>query len=108
MGQRVWLEDGLIGFINKLLDCSGGRHHSRLAMGSASHPSSLPFIPYGACSPILARLRPVVNNAAGRQEVNRIPENCMGCGVCVLKCEPEALTMELVHPPEWIPKLATT
>jgi ferredoxin len=31
-------------------------------------------------------------------------ENCVGCGLCVLKCGPEAITMELVRPPEFIPE----
>jgi len=31
------------------------------------------------------------------------PENCMGCGVCVLVCEPRSLLMEIVRPPEHIP-----
>ena len=31
-------------------------------------------------------------------------ENCVGCGLCVLKCGPEAMTMELVRPPEFIPE----
>ena len=31
-------------------------------------------------------------------------EKCVGCGLCVLKCGPGAMTMELVRPPEFIPK----
>jgi NAD-dependent dihydropyrimidine dehydrogenase PreA subunit len=31
-------------------------------------------------------------------------EKCMGCGVCVLKCEPQALRLDLVRPPEHIPQ----
>ncbi len=31
------------------------------------------------------------------------PENCMGCGVCVLVCDPGSLTMTIVRPPEHIP-----
>jgi ferredoxin len=31
-------------------------------------------------------------------------EKCVGCGVCVLKCPPGAMTMELVRPPEFIPE----
>ena len=31
------------------------------------------------------------------------PENCMGCGVCVLACEPGSLKMAIVRPPEHIP-----
>jgi Pyruvate/2-oxoacid:ferredoxin oxidoreductase delta subunit len=35
-------------------------------------------------------------------------EKCMGCGACVPKCPIEgALTMELVHPPEFIPETIT-
>ena len=30
-------------------------------------------------------------------------ENCMGCGVCVLVCEPASLLMQTVRPPEHIP-----
>jgi NAD-dependent dihydropyrimidine dehydrogenase PreA subunit len=31
------------------------------------------------------------------------PENCMGCAVCVLVCEPQSLKMAIVRPPEHIP-----
>lgn len=31
-------------------------------------------------------------------------DKCVGCGVCILKCGPLAMTMELVRPPEFIPK----
>ena len=31
------------------------------------------------------------------------PEKCFGCGVCVLGCEPAALKMKTVRPPEHIP-----
>ena len=31
------------------------------------------------------------------------PEKCWGCGVCVLGCEPAALKMKTVRPPEHIP-----
>ncbi len=31
------------------------------------------------------------------------PEKCFGCGVCVLGCEPVALKMKVVRPPEHIP-----
>ncbi|GAB4334397.1 MAG: 4Fe-4S binding protein [Dehalococcoidia bacterium] len=34
------------------------------------------------------------------------PEKCMGCGVCVLVCEPKSLKMALVRPPEHIPQLS--
>jgi len=30
-------------------------------------------------------------------------EKCVGCGICVLKCQPKAIVMELVKPPEFIP-----
>lgn len=33
-------------------------------------------------------------------------EKCYGCGLCVLKCQPEALSMKLVRPLEHIPGLA--
>ena len=32
-----------------------------------------------------------------------INEHCMGCGVCVVKCPNQAMTMELIRPPEHIP-----
>jgi Pyruvate/2-oxoacid:ferredoxin oxidoreductase delta subunit len=32
-----------------------------------------------------------------------IEAECMGCGVCVLQCKKQALTFELVRPPEHIP-----
>jgi ferredoxin len=31
-------------------------------------------------------------------------EHCMGCGVCVIKCPNQAMTLELVRPPEHIPE----
>ena len=31
-------------------------------------------------------------------------EKCRGCGLCVLECGPEAITMELTRPPEFIPE----
>lgn len=34
------------------------------------------------------------------------PEKCWGCGLCVLKCQPGALSMKLVRPLEHIPGLA--
>ena len=35
-----------------------------------------------------------------------INEHCLGCGVCVVKCPKQALTMELIRPPEHIPTLS--
>ena len=32
------------------------------------------------------------------------PAKCMGCGICVLKCEPQALSLQLVRPAEHIPQ----
>lgn len=32
------------------------------------------------------------------------PDKCVGCGICVLKCSPGAMKMELVRPPEYIPE----
>lgn len=42
---------------------------------------------------------------AGHKKMKAVvnPENCMGCGVCVLVCEPKSLLMEIVRPPEHIP-----
>jgi len=42
---------------------------------------------------------------AGHKKLKAVvnPENCMGCGVCVLVCEPKSLVMEIVRPPEHIP-----
>ena len=34
-------------------------------------------------------------------------EKCVGCGICVLKCQPKAIVMELVKPPEFIPATLT-
>jgi Fe-S-cluster-containing hydrogenase component 2 len=31
-------------------------------------------------------------------------EKCFGCGVCVLKCEPKAIAMKLLRPPEFVPQ----
>ena len=36
-------------------------------------------------------------------KANVLAENCMGCGVCVLACEPGSLKMAIVRPPEHIP-----
>jgi NAD-dependent dihydropyrimidine dehydrogenase PreA subunit len=38
-----------------------------------------------------------------KQKSGIIKERCMGCGVCVLTCPKQALTLELVRPPEHIP-----
>lgn len=35
-----------------------------------------------------------------------ISEHCMGCGACVVKCPKNALTLELVRPPEHIPTVS--
>ncbi len=32
-----------------------------------------------------------------------IPDTCLGCGVCVVGCRHQAMTFELVRPPEFIP-----
>jgi len=31
------------------------------------------------------------------------PEKCWGCGVCSIKCKPQAIIMREVRPPEYIP-----
>jgi ferredoxin len=31
-------------------------------------------------------------------------QKCMGCGICVLKCDYQALNLKLVRPPEHIPQ----
>ncbi len=36
-----------------------------------------------------------------------IPEKCMGCGVCVIGCKQEAITFNLIRPPEFIPPAPT-
>jgi electron transport complex protein RnfB len=36
-----------------------------------------------------------------------VKEKCVGCGICVLKCLPRAIVMELVKPPEFIPATLT-
>jgi ferredoxin len=34
------------------------------------------------------------------------PDQCKGCGLCVITCEPNALTLKIVRPPEYLkPKL---
>lgn len=35
-----------------------------------------------------------------------INEHCLGCGVCVVKCPKQALTLELIRPPEHIPTVS--
>ncbi len=32
------------------------------------------------------------------------PEKCVGCGTCVLRCEPDAMIMEITRPPDSIPE----
>jgi NAD-dependent dihydropyrimidine dehydrogenase PreA subunit len=32
-----------------------------------------------------------------------INEHCMGCGLCIFKCPNQAMTLELVRPPDHIP-----
>lgn len=46
-----------------------------------------------------------MEKVAGHKKLKAVvsPENCMGCGVCVLVCEPQSLRMALVRPPEHIP-----
>jgi ferredoxin len=38
-----------------------------------------------------------------RMKAELIKEEYMGCGVCVVGCQQQALTYELVRPPEHIP-----
>jgi electron transport complex protein RnfB len=38
-----------------------------------------------------------------KMKAELIPAECMGCGVCVIGCEQQALTYELIRPPEHIP-----
>ncbi len=49
-----------------------------------------------------------MERVAGHKKLKAIveAEKCMGCGVCVLVCEPESLKMAVVRPPEHIPHLA--
>ena len=35
-----------------------------------------------------------------------INEHCLGCGVCVVKCPKQALTLKLIRPPEHIPTVS--
>ena len=35
-------------------------------------------------------------------------DKCFGCGVCVLTCEPKAMSLKLMRPPEHIPSLNAT
>ena len=36
-----------------------------------------------------------------------INENCLGCGACVVKCPKQAVTLELVRPPDHIPTISS-
>jgi NAD-dependent dihydropyrimidine dehydrogenase PreA subunit len=38
-----------------------------------------------------------------KMKAYNINEHCMGCGVCVVKCPNQAITLELIRPPEHIP-----
>jgi len=46
-----------------------------------------------------------MRNAEGSRRLKAVvdPEKCWGCGVCALVCEPRALRLDLVRPPEHIP-----
>jgi NAD-dependent dihydropyrimidine dehydrogenase PreA subunit len=39
-----------------------------------------------------------------KKKAHILEENCMGCGSCVVGCKQNALTFELVRPPEHIPE----
>jgi electron transport complex protein RnfB len=39
----------------------------------------------------------------GKEKARVIAEKCLGCGVCVVGCKKEAMTFNLVRPPEFIP-----
>ncbi len=42
-----------------------------------------------------------------KQKSSIINANCLGCGVCVVKCPKQALTLELVRPPDHIPTVSS-
>jgi NAD-dependent dihydropyrimidine dehydrogenase PreA subunit len=52
--------------------------------------------PFGA-----VEMNPVPNSKKALATI--IDEKCLGCGVCILGCEQNALTYEIVKPPEFIP-----
>jgi ferredoxin len=56
--------------------------------------------PFGAIE-----MRP--DDGPKKQKAIVLEEKCMGCGVCVLGCKTQALTFELVRPPEFIPPKPT-
>jgi Pyruvate/2-oxoacid:ferredoxin oxidoreductase delta subunit len=45
-----------------------------------------------------------MKNIGGESKAVIDADKCVGCGICVLKCGPGAMTMELVRPPDYIPK----
>ena len=36
------------------------------------------------------------------------PEKCKGCGLCIIKCKQNAITYEIVRPPEYIKGRSTS
>ncbi len=42
-------------------------------------------------------------NGADKQKAFVNKDKCLGCGVCVIGCKQQALTFELIRPPEFIP-----
>jgi NAD-dependent dihydropyrimidine dehydrogenase PreA subunit len=46
-------------------------------------------------------MRPALNTKKKKAHV--LGWNCMGCGSCILGCKQNAITFELVRPPEHIP-----
>ena len=49
-------------------------------------------------------MQPVPGSKKLKAAINN--EHCLGCGVCVITCPKNALTLELVRPPEHIPNLS--